>query len=124
MPTPEEIRSVVDSYVTMMCNSDIEGILALYADDATAEDPVGGEVQKGIDALRNFYTLTAPALHVELNGPVCVAGGQCAFLLLAELTMGDAKQYLDATDVFSFNDEGKITSMRAYWNPAELRPTR
>ncbi len=124
MPTPEEIRSVVDTYVTMMCSSDIDGILSLYADDATAEDPVGGEVQKGAEALRNFYTLTAPALQVELNGPVCVAGRECAFLLLAELTMGDTKQYLDATDVLTFDDEGKITSMRAYWNPAELRPTR
>ncbi|MCP5040455.1 MAG: Nuclear transport factor 2 [bacterium] len=124
MPTPKEIRSLVDSYVKMMCDSDIEGILALYADDATAQDPVGGEVQKGKEALRNFYALTAPALQVELNGPVCVAGRECAFLLLAELTMGDNKQYLDATDIFSFNDEGKITSMKAYWDPAELRPTR
>jgi steroid delta-isomerase len=124
MPTPEEIRATVHSYVDMMCKSDIDGILALYADDATAEDPVGGEIQQGKEALRNFYALTAPALHVELNGPVCVAGNQCAFLLLAELTMGDAKHYLDATDAFVFGDDGKITSMRAYWNPAELRPTR
>jgi len=124
MPTPEEIRSVVDSYVKMMCDSDIDGILALYADDATAEDPAGGKVQHGLEELRNFYAGTAPALHVELNGPVCVSGRECAFLLLAELTLGDTKQYLDATDVFTFNDEGKISSMRAYWDPSELRPTR
>ena len=124
MPTPEEIRSVVQSYVEMMCKSDIYGILALYATDATSEYPVGGEDQKGDEALRNFYTLTAPALQVELNGPICVAGRECAFLLLAELSMGDTKQYLDAIEVFIFNDEGKITSMRAFWNPAELRPTR
>jgi len=124
MPAPEEIRSIVQSYVKMMCDSDIDGILSLYADDATAEDPVGGEIQQGIDALRNFYNLTAPALQVELNGPICVAGNQCAFLLLAELTMGDAKQYLDATDIFSFDEEGKITSMRAFWDPSELRRTR
>jgi steroid delta-isomerase len=124
MPTPDEIRAVVNSYVEKMCKSDIDGIMALYADDATAEDPVGGQVQKGAEALRNFYTLTAPALQVELNGPVCVSGNQCAFLLLAELTMGDDKKYLDATDIFVFDDDGKITSMRAFWNPAELRPTR
>ena len=124
MPKPEEIRRVVESYVEMMCKSDIDGILALYADDGTAEDPVGGEIQKGAEALRNFYSLAVPALQVEIKGPICVAGRECAFPLLAELTMGDAKQYLDATDVFTFNDEGKITSMRAFWNPAELRPTR
>jgi steroid delta-isomerase len=124
MPTPEEMRSVVRSYVDMMCKSDIDGIMALYADDATAEDPVGGEVQTGAEALRNFYSLTAPALQVELKGPICVSGRECAFPLLAELSMGDTKQYLDAIDVLRFDDEGKITSMRAYWNPAELRPTR
>ncbi len=124
MPTPEEMRETVRSYVDMMCKSDIDGILALYTEDATAEDPVGGEVQQGKEALRNFYSLTAPALQVELNGPICVTGAECAFLLLAELSMGDTKQYLDATDIFSFGDDGKITSMRAYWNPAELRPER
>ena len=124
MLTPEEIRATVHSYVDMMCRSDIDGIIALYADSATAEDPVGGEVQQGIEALRNFYSLTAPMLQVELNGPVCVSGNECAFLLQAELTMGDSKSYLDATDTFSFGDDGKITSMRAYWDPAELRPER
>lgn len=62
MPTPKDIRSTVHSYIDMMCRSDIDGIMALYADDAT--------------------------------------------------------------DIFCFDDDGKITSMRAYWNPAELRVER
>lgn len=119
--TPEHIRATVSTYIDLMCASDIDGIMALFTGDATAEDPVGGELVQGIDALRNFYAFAAPALHIELQGPICVAGNQCAFLLLAQLTMGDAVQYLDATDVLSFNEEGKITSMKAYWNPAELR---
>ena len=62
MPTPEEVRSTAHSYIDIMCRSDIGGIMALYADDAT--------------------------------------------------------------DIFSFNEDGKITSMRAYCNPAELRAQR
>jgi steroid delta-isomerase len=31
---------------------------------------------------------------------------------------------MDVIDVMTFDDEGKITSMRAYWNPADMRPTR
>ncbi len=27
-------------------------------------------------------------------------------------------------DVMSFDDAGKITGMRAFWNPAKMRPTR
>jgi hypothetical protein len=44
--------------------------------------------------------------------------------MLAELTMNDQKSYIDVIDVMGFDEAGKITSMRAYWNPAELRPTR
>ena len=124
MPTANEIRQIVLSYVDMMCSSDVEGIMALYADDATAEDPVGGDVQQGSEAIRNFYSMTAPLLQVELTGPICVAGNECAFPLLAQLTMGEDISYLDATDVLTFNDDGKISRMRAYWNPEELRPER
>ena len=124
MPSPSELRDIVTRYVAMMCESDIDGIIALYADDATAEDPVGGEVQNGVEAIRAFYGMTAPLLKVELAGPICVAGNECAFPLLAELTMGEDISYLDATDVLSFDDDGKITRMRAYWNPEELRPQR
>ena len=124
MLEPEKIRTLIHSYVDMMCRSDIDGIIALYDPDATAEDPVGGEIQQGTEALRNFYALTAPMLQIELSGPICVTGNECAFPLLAELTMGENKSYLDATDVLTFGEDGKITSMRAYWNPAELRPQR
>ena len=124
MPSPSELRATIESYVEMMCQSDIDGIMALYADDATAEDPVGGDVQQGSEAIKNFYSMTAPLLQVELTGPICVAGNECAFPLLAQLTMGDDISYLDATDVLTFNDEGKISRMRAYWNPEELRPER
>ena len=122
MPTPQEIRDIVNTYIGMMCSDDIEGIMGLYAEDATAEDPVGGEVKQGIDALREFYSFAAPALQVELKGPICVAGDSCAFLVMAKLTMGDEVSYLNATDVFTFNDAGKITSMRAYWDPQDMRP--
>ena len=47
-----------------------------------------------------------------------------AFPVLAQLTMGENVSYLNATDIFVFNEAGKITSMRAFWNPEELRPER
>ena len=124
MSTPETIRATVHAYIELMCKSDIDGIMALYSDDATAEDPVGGQLVEGIEALREFYAFAAPALHIELKGPICVAGNECAFPLLAQLTVGDTVQYLDAIDTLCFAEDGKITTMRAYWNPAELRAER
>jgi steroid delta-isomerase len=52
------------------------------------------------------------------------AGNECAMPMLAELTMGEQKLYIDVIDVMKFNDDGKVASMRAFWNPAEMRPTR
>ncbi len=124
MLTPAEVRALVSSYIDMMCKTEIDDIIALFAEDATAEDPVGGELQRGREALHAFYSAAAPMLQVELTGPVCVAGKECAFPILAQLTVGENVSYLDAVDVFAFNEEGKITSMRAFWNPQELRPGR
>jgi len=124
MPSPPEIRNIVTSYVEMMCDSRVDDIMELFDHQATAEDPVGGELVQGIEALRSFYGAAAPLLQVELSGPICVAGNQCAFPIVAQLTMGDNVSYLDATDIFVFNEAGKITSMRAFWNPEELRPQR
>ena len=121
---PAEVRALVSSYVEMICNTDVEGIIALFADDATAEDPVGGTIQRGKEAVHAFYSGAIPLLQVELAGPICVSGKECAFPVLAQLTVGDNVSYLDAVDIFSFNDAGKITSMRAFWNPEELRPDR
>ena len=124
MPTPDEIRNAMHAYIEYMCDSDIDGILDLYAEDATAEDPVGGAIQRGKEALRAFYAGTAPKLQVEITGPIRVSGVECAVPMLAELTMNDNKLYVDVVDCFVFDETGKITSMRAFWSPAEMRPTR
>jgi steroid delta-isomerase len=121
MLSPDEIRALVARYVDMMCHSDIDGIMALYAEDAVAEDPVGGNIHQGKEAIRQFYAEVAPALHVELKGPVCVAANNCAFLLLARHDFDNHSSYLDATDVFSFDEQGKIINMKAFWNMADVR---
>lgn len=124
MPSPEEIRNVMQRYGKLMCDSDADGIAELYAENCAVEDPVGGKPIEGREAVRAFYAATSPSLQVEITGPICVAGNQCAMPMTAELTMNDAKSYIDVIDEFIFDDAGKITSMRAFWNPAELRPTR
>jgi steroid delta-isomerase len=124
MPTPDEMRAAIEAYIKMMCDDDVDGILDLYSEDGTAEDPVGGTIQRGKDELRTFYAGTIPSLQVEITGPIRVSGKEAAVPMLAELTMNDNKLYLDVIDVMTFDDAGKITGMRAFWNPAEMRPTR
>jgi steroid delta-isomerase len=55
MPGPQGIRSAMQSYVKFLTGTDIDGIMGLFADDATVEDSVGSEVLTGRDALGAFY---------------------------------------------------------------------
>jgi len=124
MPTPDEIRTAMETYIKALSESDVNTIMDLYADECSVEDPVGAPVKSGRETLRAFYTGAAPSLHVEITGSIRVAGTSCAVPLVAELSMPDAKMYVDVIDVMTFDDAGKITSMRAYWSPADMRPTR
>lgn len=121
MLSSDGIREIVNRYIQMMCDTDIDGIIGLYAKDAVVEDPVGGTMRKGKEAIRAFYANATNALQVELKGPICIAGNHCAFLLLVRHEFENQVVYLDATDTFTFNDKGKIINMKAYLNLTETR---
>lgn len=124
MPTPADIRHAMELYIKYMCESDIDGIISLFADDAKVEDPVGGTLIEGVENVRSFYAGSAPMLQVEITGPIRVAGAECAMPMLAELTLGEDKKYIDVIDVMKFDDAGKVVSMRAFWDPADMRAER
>ena len=43
----EAIRSTVNRYIELVAKGSADDLVELYADDATVEDPVGGEVHIG-----------------------------------------------------------------------------
>ena len=40
----------------------------------------------------------------------------------ARPSIGGTTLVVDIIDVMTFDDAGKITTMRAYWDPAEMHP--
>ena len=97
--------------------------MGLYGDNPSVEDPVGGTPVKGREAVRAFYK-AAGALKVELVGPVVEAGREGAMPIIAELDMAQMKGFIDVIETMTFDEHGKIMSMRAFWNPAAIRPKR
>jgi steroid delta-isomerase len=124
MTDPGAIRDAMQRYVKYLCDSDIDGIMGLFGEDPTVEDPVGRPAIVGAEAVRAFYAGATQALRVELTGPIRVAGQECAMPMLAEIDLGDRKSYVDVIDVMRFDADGKVVSMRAFWNPGEMRPER
>lgn len=123
MKNTQHYIDVVDSYIRGLNEKNLEGILSLYADNATVEDPVGSKVVNGKDALREFYS---GAVNIELTltrtGPVRVAGVEVAFPFQLLMEVNGTRMKTDIIDVFRFDESGKIVSMRAFWGPENRQP--
>lgn len=112
--------AAVEGYIEALNNRDIEFIRNLYAEDATAEDPVGSEVLKGHEAIIALYA-DGPFksnLTAELTGPIRVAGNSAAFSF--NLYVSGMK--MEVIDVFEFNRDNKVVSLQAYWSLANVSP--
>ena len=122
MPDPNHIRQVYDRYPELLTKGDVDGIVALYADDATIEDPIGSDLRRGRDAIRAFYEASAGSVSMKRTGPVRVAGREAATPLVVLMGPEGQQQALDIISTMSFDEDGKITAMRAFWSFDALRP--
>ena len=125
MPTEDQIRATVEQYLQTFSAGDREGWLDLFTDDATVEDPVGTDVHRGRNALGAFWdTSRAAADHIALyliQGP----GGndrEAAFAMEAHAEVGGQTMVVPTIDVMTFADDGRISSQRAFWAAADIRP--
>ena len=108
---------VVEAYVSAYNHKDFEGVLSLYADEATMEDPVGAPPARGREAIRALYKMGFDmGITVELDGRVRTAAQFAVFPLCA--TSEGGKLYI--VDQFEFNEAGKVVHMKAFWSPDNL----
>lgn len=123
MPDPNHIRQVYERYPELVTKGDVDGIVDLYAEDATIEDPIGSDLLRGRDAIRGFYQASAGTVTMKRTGPVRVAGAEAATPLVVLVgPEGEQQQALDIISVMAFDEDGKVTSMRAFWSFDAMRP--
>jgi steroid delta-isomerase len=119
------IRATVDAYCTAFSDGDQDAYVGLFADGAWIEDPVGTPRHEGREAIAEFFAQMsgmADSIELRLTGPVRVAAGECAFPMQARPVIGGDTYVVDIIDVMTFDDAGQIATMRAFWDPAEMRP--
>ena len=121
MPNAEHIAETVNRYISLVAKGTADDLVELYADDATVEDPVGGEVHIGRQAIHGFYSaMDAVQRECELV-TLRVAGNEAAFHFKLTVTAGDARMLIEPIDVMVFGDDGKVSAMKAYWSPEDAR---
>lgn len=118
--SPERIREVVERYVALVADGSADDIVALYAEDATVEDPIGSDVRTGHAAIREFYA-TLEGLEQQTRLITArIAAGEAAFHFEIVTSAGGATYTLSPIDVMTFDDEGRVTTMRAFWSDADM----
>ena len=112
----EAITKAVNRYLEAVSQGRPDDIAALYAEDATVEDPVGSEVHIGRQAIRGFYIAVEGAESKTEVVTLRALGNEAAFfwrLMIGGMT-------IEIISVMTFDDEGKIASMKAYWGPDNI----
>jgi steroid delta-isomerase len=122
MPSAEDITKAVNRYLETVSQGRPDDVAALYAEDATVEDPVGGEVHIGRQAIRGFYANVLGAKCETDVVTLRALGNEAAYFwrLTVDLGEGD-RMTIEIISVMTFDDEGKIASMKAYWGPDNIK---
>jgi steroid delta-isomerase len=120
MASVEDIRATVQKYVELVGSASAVEIAALYRDDATVEDPVGTTPHVGRAAITKFYEVFDQLERSTELRTVRIAGDSAAFSLHVVTRFGEQTYTVDPIDVMTFDEDAKISSMRAFWSQDDM----
>jgi len=112
--------AAVNRYLELVATGTADDVAALYAENATLEDPVGSDVLAGREAIRAFYATIEPLTKTTVLHTVRASGGEAAFHFRIETDTGAGVATMEPLEVMTFSDDGLITSMRAWWSDTDL----
>jgi steroid Delta-isomerase len=121
MPSQEAIAQTVNRYLELVAKGTADDVLTLYAADAIVEDPIGSDLRRDPDAIREFYAGFQDAKKETELAELRVAGSEAAFLWQLTLDAGDSRTRISPISTMTFDEDAKITSMRAFWSPSDVR---
>jgi steroid Delta-isomerase len=121
MPSHEAIAQTVKRYLELVATGTADEVLTLYAADATLEDPIGSDIRRGHDAIHEFYASVQDIKKETELVELRVVGNEAAFLWHLTLHAGDNRSRLSPISLMTFDEDAKITSMRAFWSPSDVR---
>jgi steroid delta-isomerase len=120
------MKEAMQAYIDTFNRADAAGIAALYADDATVEDPVGSPLKNGKGEITAFYKMAVQTgAKLSLAAPIRASHGNAAAMAFdVQLSMPahlpQGRGVIRVIDVMTFNDAGKFSSMKAYWGPSDM----
>ena len=121
--SPEIIAQAVKAYFAAIRALDQQTWVNTFATDAISYDPVGAPAIVGHQKLAEFFqSITSAFKEVGLTeDEVFIAGDGAAVKWTGRgISQGGKEVHFEGIDVFEVNAAGKIRTLHAYWNPAEM----
>jgi steroid delta-isomerase len=121
--SPEVVSIAVRAYFAALRAMDQQAWVNTFAEDAVSHDPVGAQPIRGHQQLGDFFqSITGAFKEVGLTeDQVFVAGNGAAVKWSGRgVSKQGRKVRFEGIDVFVINEAGKIETLHAYWNPAEM----
>jgi len=120
------VERAFERHVAAVHAGDREAFLSNFADDAVVEDPVGispldpsGKGHRGHDAIAAFWDIIIGPGSVRFEfARSIVCGNEMANVGAVHNTLPDGGGDISAEGVFVYrvNEEGKLASLKAYWD--------
>ena len=119
--TPEQVEAAVEEYFNAVGAFDVQRYVNTFAPNGVLEDPVGTPPIQGTAAITAFITnIITPFSEIKHKiQDINVCGNEAAvdWKLHLKTTTGK-KIVIDGMGVFSFNQNGKLQSVREFWDLA------
>ena len=124
VPSRDDVVRTIEAYCAAWAARDRAAWLRAFAVDATQEDPIGGGVRRGHDEIGAFFdeglahwsdglVITPERVHVVEHEAAMV-------WRIGAARPGERIEF-EGVDVFTLDDEARITTVRAYWDDGERR---
>ncbi|MFY7816361.1 MAG: nuclear transport factor 2 family protein [Chryseobacterium taeanense] len=120
--TERTLQNAMQSYINALNNKDIPGIVALFAEEGTIEDPVGSITEKASVGLPRLVGALPENASFTLDTPIRTSHdlSGAAFAMTVELIWDGKPMKIHSIDVMQFNKQGLITEMKAYYGPSNI----
>jgi len=121
MPTHEAVKDWAEAYRVAWEQADSEGAAALFADGATYRDNIYEEPHRDREGISEYWsgvTSEQSSTTVRMGEPV-VSGNRADVEFWTTMDAGGSPITLAGCLLLDFDDSGKCTALREYWQVAE-----
>ena len=125
-PDRAVIEATVRAYAAAWGAGDREAWLATFAASATQEDPVGDGVRRGRDEIGEFWDRAMAAYESLEIVPrdIFISGQEAAMEWTIHAVTVEGAITFNGVDVFTFDEDGRILTVRAYWERTRVQEQR